>query len=99
MNPYQPPQSPTAAVPSAERDKLRAVAKLQRNINLVVLAYFSAGVLTRALATVPGGNILAGLVALAVIVTGAVFAVQMAQALYSNGIAVLCAILLLVPCV
>jgi len=100
MNPYQPPQSPAlVAIAPADRDRLREVARLQRYINLVVLAYFSAGALTRAVAEVPGGPILAGVVAVAVILTGAVFAVQMARALYSTAVAVVCAILLLIPCV
>jgi hypothetical protein len=100
MNPYQPPQHDTpGAVPPAEREKLRDAAKFQRYINLVILAYFGAGVLTSAVNEIPGGRFVVGLFALGVIVTGAVFAVQMARALYGTGVAVACAIMLLIPCV
>jgi hypothetical protein len=78
------------------------IASDQRMINLIVLIYFGTGVASSAV----GGNdailpvrIVVGIVALAVIVAGAVFAVRMASALHGTGIAVLCAILLLVPCV
>lgn len=101
MNPYQPPAA--AAAPGGllptDREKLRDVAKFQRYINLVILANFGAGGLMRVLREVPGGNLISGLFALGVILAGAVFAVQMARALYSTGVAVVCAILLLIPCV
>jgi hypothetical protein len=101
MNPYQPPQQgglPTG-LPPDDREKLREVAKAQRYINLEILGYIGAGVVLRTLQGVPGGQILGGLVGLAVVLAGCVFIVQMARALYNTGVAVLCAILLFIPCV
>lgn len=100
MNPYQPPQHDSPpSLPQADRERLYTIAKCQRSINLVVLAYFGSGVVSQQVANIPGGQILIGLVALAVIIAGVVFAVRMASALWSTGAAVVCAILLLVPCV
>jgi hypothetical protein len=103
MNPYQPPMDNAGPRPGTllpdERARLRDIARFQRNINLVILAYFGAGVVTQILNQVLIGRIIVGLVVLGVIIAGAVFAVQMARALYSTGVAVLCGILLLIPCV
>lgn len=100
MNPYQPPQAdPSVGVPPNDRQKLRDIAKYQRNINLVILCYFGAGVLTRILNEVLIGRIVVGLFALGVVLAGAYFAVMMAKALHSTAVAVICGILLLVPCV
>ena len=102
MNPYQPPQHaspPSPSVPQADRDKLYTIAKCQRTINLIVLAYFGTGFASNQLGDAPGGRLIIGFVVLAVMVAGAVFAGRMANALWSTGAAVVCAILLLIPCV
>jgi hypothetical protein len=100
MNPYQPPQAALpGAVPPADRQRLRDIATCQRNINMVILAYFGAGVLTQVLGQFLVGRIIVGLFVLGVIVTGAVFAVRMAQALYGTGVAVIFGILLVIPIV
>ena len=102
MNPYQPPQA-TGPAPSGispdERQTLRDVARYQRNINLVILAYFGAGALSQILNQVLIGQIVVGLFALGVVVSGAALAVMMARALWGTGLAVLCGILLCIPCV
>ncbi len=108
MNPYQPPQTGQAPYqndpsmpPREERERLMRIASDQRMINFVVLAYFGTSV---AMANLSDSGVmlfraLAGLVALCVVMAGMVFAIRMASALHGTGIAVLCAILLLVPCV
>ena len=100
MNPYLPPQNDAPAViPFADRERLRDIATYQRNINLVILAYFGAGILPQMLNQTAAGQIIVGLFALGVIIAGAACAVMMARALYNTGIAVLSGILLLIPCV
>ena len=101
QNPYQPPGNAAAPsnLPPAERDKLREIARYQRNINLVILCYFGAGFLIRALNELAVGRIVGGVIAVGVLVAGAYFAVMMARALYSTAVAVISGILLLVPCV
>jgi hypothetical protein len=98
VNPYQPPQAAAGAVPATvDRAKLRNVAKYQRYINLVVLGYFGTGAFSTQVTPELRG-ILAVLV-LVVIVAGVWFAVQMARALYGTAIAIVCGLLLFVPCV
>lgn len=101
MNPYQPPQPGQAPYFQGQVDhaRIRRIASDQRMINIVVLAYFGSGLLTSAIRSIPGGQYVIGLVAVAVIGAGAFYAVRMASALHGTGIAVLCAILLLIPCV
>lgn len=110
MNPYQPPYPGQAPYyghgqppPPHERERLKRIASDQRMINIVVLAYLGVSGMSSAAGNAgsAGGPlaVLIGLVALAVIVAGVVFAVRMASALHGTGIAILCAVLLLVPCV
>ena len=111
MNPYQPPypgQAPYQYSPPGpplppphERERLMRIASDQRMINIIVLVYFGTGVASSSFGTsapLPFRALL-GFLALGVIVAGAVFAVRMASALHGTGIAVLFAILLLIPCV
>jgi hypothetical protein len=106
MNPYYPPQGPQNAWDDrARRDHLFRIARDQRMINWIVLAYFGTSVFTTTMQDTLGTQavvpirILVGLVAIGIIIAGVVYAVRMASALHGTGIAVLCAILLLVPCV
>lgn len=110
MNPYQPPHPGQAQYPAqgnlpppAERARLMRIASDQRMINFVVLAYFAVSAVSSQVSQGPSGvapvQILVGVVALAVIVAGIVFAVRMASVLHGTGMAVLFAILLLIPCV
>ncbi|MFT3776194.1 MAG: hypothetical protein QM820_63430 [Minicystis sp.] len=97
-NPYQPPQDPSQApVAPAERTQLYDIARFQRGINMVVLPYMGTAFLMQSLGKLPLGRLLLGLVLIGVIVAGAVYAVRMASALYNTGIAVICAVLLLIP--
>ncbi len=109
MNPYQPPypgQGPSPygppQPPPEGRERLMRIASDQRMINIIVLVYFGTGVASSSF----GGSsaplplrIVLGIIALGVIVAGAVFAVRMALSLHGTGMAVLFAILLLIPCV
>ena len=64
--------------------------------------YFGTGIATSTFGGADAAmpiRIVLGLIALGVIVAGAVFAVRMASVLHGTGIAVLFAILLLIPCV
>ncbi len=106
MNPYQPPQPGQAPYqynqpPPAERERLMRIASDQRAINMVVLIYFGTGLAGSMLKSAGSAplQIVLGLVALGVIVAGVVYAVRMASALHGTGMAVLFAILLLIPCV
>jgi hypothetical protein len=105
MNPYQPPHPGQAPYeynmpPPAERERLMRIAADQRAINMIVLIYFGTGVTGTALKQAGGGlQIVIGIIALGVIVAGVVYAVRMASALHGTGMAVLFAILLLIPCV
>lgn len=109
MNPYQPPhpgQAPYTYGPPqpspADRDRLMRIASDQRMINIIVLVYFGTGIATSTFGGADAAmpiRIVLGLIALGVIVAGAVFAVRMASVLHGTGIAVLFAILLLIPCV
>ena len=67
-------------------------------INLIVLAYFGASVAGAQISAIPGGRYLVGAIAIVILVAGVVYAVRMASALHGTGVAVLCAVLLLVPC-
>ncbi|HEX3475300.1 MAG TPA: hypothetical protein VHT91_09780 [Kofleriaceae bacterium] len=78
------------------------IARNQRRILLVLLAYLVAGWLASAAAS-PGANmgsqLAFGLVALCTVIASLVFAVRMANALHGPGTAVLYVVLLLVPLV
>jgi hypothetical protein len=102
MNPYQPPQfdaGHAGSVPDGDRQRLYEIAKAQRGINMVVLLYIGTGMLSRAIGGIPGAQILIGLIALGVIIAGAIYAIRMANSLWGTGAAVACAISLLIPCV
>jgi len=79
------------------------IASDQRMINFVVLAYFAVSAVSSQVTQGPGGvallQVIVGLVVLSVIGAGIVFAVRMASVLHGTGMAVLFAILLLIPCV
>lgn len=101
MNPYQPPspgQAPYFQTP-VDHARIRRIASDQRMINLIVLAYFGSGLLSSVIRSVPGGQYVVAVIAVAVIAAGAVYAVRMASALHGTVVAVVCAILLLIPCV
>ena len=101
MNPYQPPhpgQAPYVA-PLVDSARILRIASDQRMINLVVLFYFGTGTLASYMPTFPGSQYLLYFLMLLVLAAGVFYAVRMANALHGAGIAVLCAILLLVPLV
>lgn len=101
MNPYQPPHPGQGPYYPTYQDqaRLQRIASDQRMINLIVLAYFGASVAGSTISAFPGGKYVVGLMAIAIIGAGIVYAVRMASALHGTGVAVLCAVLLLVPCV
>jgi hypothetical protein len=108
MNPYQPPHAGQAPYqqgygpmmpPPAERERLMRIASDQRMINFIVLAYFATSMLSTSARESAVMQLLVGVIAVGVVISGVVFAVRMASALHGTGIAILCAVLLFVPCV
>jgi hypothetical protein len=103
-NPYQPsqfagqPTTPFAA--SVDRDKLRRVAKYQQWVIYALLANICANI-----ASIAAGQadlaIRMGIlvVALAIAVFAMVAIFLLANELYNAGIGVLCAVLMIVPCI
>jgi hypothetical protein len=93
---------PSQAADHERIDRIVGIARNQRMILLVLLAYLVAGWLASAAAS-PGANTGAQLafvlVALCTAIAGLVFAVRMASALHGPGTGVLYAVLLLVPLV
>ena len=103
QSPYDPPNFQsfqTTGSPGNSRDKLRRVAKYQRWVLFALLANISANVLS--FATV-GQELPIRLVAIAIGLGVALLAVAsiflLAKELINTGIAVLCGILMFIPCI
>ena len=110
-NPYQTPQlatEPTSTYgPGSDREKLRRVAKYQKWVIYALLVNIVMNIALNAVAMSaqqPGAGsllILLGILFVALIIAGitmvAVF--MLANAVYSAAGGVLCAILMLIPCV
>jgi hypothetical protein len=102
-NPYESPQFTSAvAVPQEDRDKLRRVARYQQWVLYALLANIVINVLVMANAMAGYSAILATigtLVGLLVVVAGMVAIYLLAKEIYNVGIGVLCAVLMLLPCI
>jgi hypothetical protein len=105
-NPYQAPQVPDSMAPLAvgagvDREKLRRVARYQQWVLYALLANIAFNVGAMALRGQDNIVIAIGILAafLVIIVLTMVSIALLASELYNVGIAVLCAILMIVPCV
>lgn len=102
MNPYQPPAVDVAPrAGPVDLELLRNIARHQRTINLAILAQLGLYVLTLILESQQMGValIVLSFVALAVVVVSVTATVRLANAMHGTGIAIVCAILMFVPCV
>jgi hypothetical protein len=105
-NPYQPPQfasQPTVPFgPGVDREKLRRVARYQQFVLYALLANILVNVIVLA-GRGAGFENIAGLLALVlglpVAVFGMVAIFLLANELYNAGVGVLCAVLMIVPCI
>lgn len=101
-NPYRSPEEvpSTTPFPQDHREKLRRVAKYQRWVLLAVLLNICATIVAIA---VPRDSLIVSLMILAVALAILVFAVtsvvMLAGELWNVGIAILCAILMFLPCI
>jgi hypothetical protein len=105
-NPYQAPQFPDNMAPQAagagvDREKLRRVARYQQWVLYSLLANIAFNVGAMGLRGQGNSAIAIGIfaAALIIIVLTMVSIALLASELYNVGIAVLCAILMIVPCV
>jgi hypothetical protein len=104
-NPYESPQfagQPTAPYsPGLDREKLRRVAKYQQWVLYALLATICINIGSIAVrqANEPLVNLGVLVVALAIAALSMVAIFLLAKELYNAGIGVLCAILMIVPCI
>jgi hypothetical protein len=100
-NPYESPQPLPSTLPTGiDREKVRRVAQYQKYVLYALLANIAINVVSFGLAG--RGMIVAMLVlavGLAVIACGMVAIFHLARELMGTGIAVLCTVLMLIPCV
>jgi hypothetical protein len=92
MDPLSPPPL-NYAVPQPRAD-LRNAALQQRALNLCILAYIIVGILSFAGILPP---LLVGLLALGIIVTGAVFTFMLALSVYGTAAGIILGLLTLIP--
>jgi|GEM_PF-5009431 hypothetical protein len=95
-NPYEPPRNfnlgPMSHGGTSDTEQLVAIAAAQRNVNLALGAYLCCALL-RIISPLFGG-----IGALIAFVCSLVFAYTLAKALHGTGIAVVCMVLMFVPC-
>jgi hypothetical protein len=98
-NPFQSPQA--AGMPSASNETLRNVARYQRGVLVCILLQLASIPVNLVLqnSEVPALSLLLSLAVIAVGLVGAVFLFLLAKTLYSTGIAILMAILTILPCI
>jgi hypothetical protein len=100
-NPYESPResgSPFSADP--DREKLRRIARYQRWVLYALLANIILNISAVALRQQgPAVNLLIGLAVLAVVLVAIVAVFLLAKELFHVAIAVLCAMLMIVPCI
>lgn len=102
-NPYQSPQFAGQTAPSSgmDREKLRRVAKYQQrviNALAVYIAVYIVAMIARGHHNV-AVSLVAALAVLSVVVFAMVAIFLLAKELYNVGIAILCTILMIVPCI
>lgn len=103
-NPYQSPQYAPAPSPfgsDGNRDKLRRVAKYQQWVIYALLVYILLyiGVISIQAAGFEALGALAPLLVLPVAIFAMVAIFLLAKELYNVGVAILCAALMIVPCI
>ncbi|REK30605.1 MAG: hypothetical protein DWQ42_01570 [Planctomycetota bacterium] len=105
-NPFQ---TPSAASESAQGQsateltrplsELRAIARYQRGIIQVILAYLVLGICAAVIGPqIPVVLLAARVLALVVVFVGLIFVVLLASKVYSLGVSILFAVLSIVPC-
>jgi hypothetical protein len=99
-NPYQSPtpDEGVIGVNSGSREDLRKVAQYQRGILFCILFYLIVVACQFAL-TGPGSQIILGVVAIILSITGTVFVFMLAMKVYSTVLGIFLGILTLIPCV
>jgi hypothetical protein len=104
-NPYQPsqfaPQPTPPFAPGMDREKLRRVAKYQQWVLYALLATICINITSFAARQADSlvVNLVVLVVALAIAIVSMVAIFLLANELYNAGIGVLCAILMIVPCI
>jgi hypothetical protein len=105
-SPYEPPQAPSVASVVSAPEKLRRIAAAQRRVLLALLATIVINILSLSLRTMPSGAPAVVVFALLLLVASLVVMIfsmisiyALAKELYSPGIGILCAVLMLIPCV
>jgi len=99
MNPYEPPRAASLDFSPNEHAQLVQIARFQRAINLLILAHIGLYGVALPLQKIPVlGPMVLGIAGLAVGIASIVAVVRLANVLHGTGVAVLCAILMFVPC-
>lgn len=105
LNPYAPPASSSNDDGGGGRydddasiAELRRIATYQRHLNLSVAAYLGFSAFASVNKGEPTLACVIGILALAVVLASVISTVRLANALYGVGWAVVCGILLFVPC-
>jgi hypothetical protein len=102
-NPYESPQPLPSMLPTGsgvDREKIRRVAQYQKYVLYSLLANIAINVVSFGVAGQGGAAAVAVIVvSLAVVVCGMVAIFHLARELMGTGIAVLCTVLMLIPCV